>query len=115
MSDQPLITARPAKKEKGFRTSQLRIVPPTVEDAEVRRRLGGVLEADPEPLPVDRQRVIDLFITAYQRKLDGVALDPEHYVLAGHELVELDRIADLDVLRYLFYRYKRAARGGVFT
>lgn len=106
MTDQPIITAHPVMKEKGFRPDQLRIVPGTAQDSEVQARIGKAVAGNKTSLTADRQRVIDLFTAAYERKATGLALDPEHYVLEGHELVELDRIADSDLLRYLFYRYK---------
>lgn len=107
MSIQRLITVRPEVKLKGFKSDQLRIVPATAKDVDVRQRILRLARTRHYTgLPKERKRVIDTVIEAYRRTVEGVALEPAHYLISGHELLEFDRVSDQDVFRYLFYRYK---------
>ena len=107
MQKSDLITIRPAVKQKGFRSEQLKIVPATSKDLEVQGKLGGLFSNSQYlDMPAERRRIIDLVVESYRRKTEGEPLEPQHYVLSGHELVEFDRLEEQDVLRYMFYRYK---------
>jgi len=107
MEDSQLISVKPTIKQKGFRDELLKIVPATSKDIQIHKRMQNLIPTPYyEGLTPDRRRIIGLMVESYQKKIGGMPLDAKHYVLSGHELVELDRLNDRDVLRYLFYRYK---------
>lgn len=102
-----LITENPSARSKGFKAENLRVIEPTLEDAEVVSRLEARLAAgDGHRLSPGDQELVAQIQASYQRKRAGEIPKIEDFTLSGHEPQELRLIKPVDTLRYLAYRYK---------
>lgn len=105
--EQKIITEQPLVKRKGFKHEHLRITPATAKDVQVADTVHQLRATEAyAQLGARHRAIIDLIAESYQRKQAGLPLDPQHCLLAGHELVEFDRLEPHQVLRYLVYRYR---------
>lgn len=107
MDKRSLVTEKPELKQKGFKQEHLRVLRPTPREEEIRRRLCA-LAATPasERLSAAHRGIVDTVLESYHRVASGEPLEPRHFVLGGHELLEYDLLAEADVLRYVVYRYR---------
>jgi MoaA/NifB/PqqE/SkfB family radical SAM enzyme len=102
-----LITVRPKVKRKGFKSDNINILAFTKEDTSVYNR---ILRMTTTPfykdLDINKKKIVDILLESYKYKMEGKILEPNHYVLSGHELVEFESIHDWELFRYIIYRYK---------
>lgn len=102
-----LITENPLVRSKGFKGDSIRVVAPTLEDAEVASRLEARLtEGDDHWLNPSDQALIKRIQVSYQRKCAGEIPEANDFTLNNHELQEFRLIDPAETVRYLTYRYK---------
>jgi len=102
-----LITEKPQVKLKGFRSSQIKIIPAIPKDNDILRTIVSLKSTQQySGLSAKSRALVDRMEESYGKKIKGVALEDADYVLSGHEFVEWDRLEKGQELRYLAYRYR---------
>jgi wyosine [tRNA(Phe)-imidazoG37] synthetase (radical SAM superfamily) len=103
-----IITIKPKVKQKGFKGENIQFSQaPLDHNAAFERFKLSMASAEQTKNLAKRDRdLLAVYGQSYEQALSGTPLKPEHYVLGGHELLELDRIPIEHTLRYFLYRYK---------
>jgi sulfatase maturation enzyme AslB (radical SAM superfamily) len=102
-----LITVDAKIKVKGFKNTNLGIVAATKEDTQINQRICRLLNTKLyTDLSDNHKNLISKILNGYENVINGKKLEHDEYILAGHELVEVEEIHDWELFRYLVYRYK---------
>ena len=102
-----LITVDANIKVKGFKNTNLGIIVATKEDTQINKRICRLLDTKLyTDLSDHHKNLISKILTGYENIINRKKLENDQYILAGHELVEVDGIHDSELFRYLVYRYK---------
>ncbi len=103
----PLITARPKIKKKGFNPENISISVFTKQDTAIYNRILRMVNTSLfKNLSDSKTKLISKIISGYQNKIENKSIAKDEYVLSGHELIEFENIDDSELFRYLIYRYK---------
>ena len=102
-----LVTVNPKIRTKGFKNDNLNILSSTKDDLQVNHRIVRLMGTNfYKDLSNNHKDIIMKIFDGYQRKISGMQLEKDQYVLSNHELVEFENTHDWEVFRYLVYRYK---------
>jgi len=102
-----MIQVRPEVKLKGFMPENLSKITSSREFTETQSRIDRLVSSDSfMKLSEKDKNYILKFQNGFHKTLKKQDLEDDEIILLGHEIVELSNIADIDVFRYLIYRYK---------
>ena len=107
MKKEDLISETPFRKQKGFQDQYLKIIPPTAKDLAIEQKIQSLKSHHAyNQLSIDQKSIFELIGESYQKKLLNHVLEPKHFVLSGHEVLEYDQLDEEQIPRYLVYRYR---------
>ena len=93
-----LVTVDAKIKVKGFKPDNLGILSLTKEDLQIKQRVGRLLNTEYYTgLSGTHKEIISKFLSGYESRASGKPLEHDEYVLAGHELVEIEGIHDWEI------------------
>ena len=102
-----LITITPTTRSKGFKSKNVRFTARNSDDYIVANDIAAALKTIKGNLYATKDyKLLKIIRNSYDRFLSNQPLEPDDFILAGHEILEYQNVDKCHHLRYLIYRYK---------
>ena len=92
-------------------TTNLNIIKVIIERI---KKIKSELTNEFEKLSFDQKKIIEKYLSAFDKTKKNIPLDKDEYLLRGQELLKAQKIKNKDLLRFLIYRYNYSLKPKIY-